>query len=313
MRTRAILACLLAAALTGGCSDWLGLGPPEDYEKPTVAVMRFDNRAPAGAAINVGEGTCEVLVDRLLATGRYQVVERAELGGVFGELRLQQSGHTREESRAEPGRLKNAQYLIKGTVTDFGYVAADRGFFGMGSLSLAGGSQRAVMSINLQVVDVESGEVICSRSIEETVWASEASARASLKGLTMGGSVFRATPLGEAAEKVIGRAVREITLAVAARPWSPRVAQVEGGAILISGGQDRRMFPGSEYEVIAPGRPVHDPATGDVIGRGAGTIVARLRVTRVWPGYSETALVSGDAKDLRVGLLCRRAETIAAR
>ena len=313
MRTRAILAFFLAAAMAGGCSDKLGLGPPEDYEKPSVAVTRFENRAPAGTAVNVGEGTREVLVDRLLATGRYQVVERAELGAVRGELKLQQSGQTRGESRAEPGRLKNVQYLIQGAVTDFGYVAADRGFLGVGGMSFAGGSQRAVMGINVQVVDVESGEVLCSRSIQETIRANDASAKAGVKGLSMGGSAFRSTPLGEAAEKVLDRAVREITLAVASRPWSPRVAKVGEGVILISGGQDRRVSAGAEYEVIEPGSPIRDPATGDVIGRGAGTILARLRVTRVWAGYSETLLVSGDPKDLRVGLACRRVEAVAAR
>ena len=65
--------------------------------------------------------------------------------------------------------------------------------------------------------------------------------------------------------------------------------------------------------MIEPGSPIRDPATGDVIGRGAGTILARLRVTRVWAGYSETLLVSGDPKDLRVGLACRRVEAVAAR
>ncbi|MHC4716208.1 MAG: CsgG/HfaB family protein, partial [Planctomycetota bacterium] len=229
---------VLSLALLAGCSGTgLPLGAdPDDFVKPTIAVMKFEDRAGGAGGMRVGEGMKDVMVDRLLATGRFHVIERPEIEAIVGELRLQNSGLTRKQRRAAMGRIKNVQYLVKGTITDFGHVSAGSGFFGSRGLSLFGGGRRAVMGLTLYVVEVESGQIVCSRSIEESVRAKEGSARAAYKGLTFGGSSFYRTPLGRAARKVIGKAVRDVCRSIAARPWQPRLAMVQPhGMVVING------------------------------------------------------------------------------
>jgi curli biogenesis system outer membrane secretion channel CsgG len=309
-----MLAAIVSLATLGGCSDNFGLGPPDQYVKPTVAVMKFENRAPMSMGWNLGDGTADVLVDKLMATGRYHVVERAELGEVAKELKLQQSGVTRPELRAQKGRVKNAQYLIKGTITDFGIVSGDKGFMGLGGLDFAGGGNRAVMGVTVYVIDVESGEIVCSNSFQESLRAGDAASAANYKSVAFGGSTFYSTPLGKATEKVVKRAVKEITLAIAARPWEPKVAKVQtDGTVLVSGGSDRRVALGSEYQVIRPGEPVTNPDTGDVIGQTAGAIVAHIRIRMVYQQYSEAEVTSGRADAIAVGQRCMRVQTVARR
>ncbi|HUS47580.1 MAG TPA: CsgG/HfaB family protein, partial [Phycisphaerae bacterium] len=254
MRTCVRFLALGLAAVLAGCNGALGLGSTNAYAKPAVAVVSFENRAPFPLGWNLGDGTRDILVDRLVATGRYHVVERAELAAVARELQLQHSGATRPQRRTPKGRLKNVQYLIRGVVTDFGHVARDTGFLGLGGLDVFGGSSRAVMGITVQVIEVESGEIICSRSIQKSVRAQDVNVRAGYKDVAIGGSTFYRTPLGKATSKVMDQAVREITWSIASQPWVPKIARVyDSGTVLINGGQDRKVKAGADYEIIEAG------------------------------------------------------------
>ncbi len=64
--------------------------------------MEFENRANFPLGWNISDGMRDVLVDRLVATGRFSVIERPEINAVMAELRLQNSGATRKQRRARP-------------------------------------------------------------------------------------------------------------------------------------------------------------------------------------------------------------------
>jgi len=310
MKRRLILAAAAVAVwLCAGCGGrgyWNGENP-DDFVKPTIAVMKFENRAPIAFGWNLGDGMREVLVDRLMDTGRYHVVERQELAAVIDEHEFQQSGKTRPEGRAAANRLKNCQYLIKGTVTDFGHVSQRSSNAGLFNLSLFGGSGKAVMGVILYVVDVESGEIIASESIEESVRARDTAVQADYKNVSFGGRAFYQTPLGQATAKVIERAVSRITTAIATRPWEPAISLVQAdGTVVMSGGRDRGVRPAAHFEVLAPGQPIIDPATGDAIGMSPGKSLGLIEVLEVEPRYSVARVVSGDAAEFAQGSVCRQ-------
>ena len=292
--------------LCAGCGPMRD-GDPADFIKPTIAVMKFENRAPFPLGWNLGDGMADILVDRLLATKRYRVIERAEIDHILGELQLQQSGVTRGDSRAKLGRIKNVRYLIKGVVTDFGHVSSTTARFGSPVLGLFGSRAAAVVGMTLYVVDVESGEVICSESIEKSVSAKSAGVAGQYKGVSLGGSVFHRTPLGRATAAVMTRAVRKITATIASQPWQTKIAQVmPDNTVFLNGGRNRRITIGSEYHVLSPGRAIVDPDTGDIIGHHSIEILARLRVRRVQARFSVAELIEGDGRQLKVGQTCRR-------
>ena len=305
---RLLLGCaVMAAVVLAGCaSGKLGGRNPEDYVKPTIAVMKFENRAPFPMNWNLGDGMAEVLVDRLMATGRYHVVERQDLGSVMSEVALQQSGATRPQGKVAAGRIKNCQYLIKGAVTDFGHVSTKSGAFSGFTWDVFGGSNRAVMGIILYVVDVESGEVIASENIEESVSAKDVAVKAAYEGMAFGGSTFYRTPLGRATKRVVERAMKRITKAIAAQPWEAQIALVEvEGSVIINGGRDRGVRSGAEFDVIRPGPPILDPTTGDVIGASPGKRVGRVIVHVVHARYATATIVVGRAADFQAGQVCR--------
>ena len=309
------LACVLvvAALAAGGCAGRRGYDPG-DYVRPSIAVMKFENRAPFPLGWNLSDGMKDVLVDELMRTRRFHVMERPELGSVMQELRFQNSGVTREQNRAALGRLKNVQYLVKGTITDFGHVSRGDGFASGAGWSIFGGRTRAVMGLTMYVVDVESGEIICSESIEESVRAKDIAVQAQYSNVGFGGSTFNRTPLGRATAKVIGRAVQRITYTIASQPWQPKLAMiVSEDEVVINGGADRRVQVGAEFDVVTGGPAIVDPDTGDAIGAVPGRAVGRVRVWLVEPRYSVAVVVAGATKDLTIGQRCEPAPTVAAR
>jgi hypothetical protein len=203
-------------------------------------------------------------------------------------------------------RLKNCRYLIKGTVTDFGFVSRDTASAGLFNWNLFGGSNKAVMGIILYVVDVESGEIIASESIEESVQAKQAASQADTKNISFGGTTFYQTPLGQATSKVIDRAVKGITAAIATAPWEPAVAMVQAdGTVVINGGRDRSIDVGMRLEILAPGQPIVDPVTGDTIGYSPGKRLGSTEVIEVQPRYSVARVISGQAAEFVPGSACR--------
>ncbi len=280
--------------------------PPADWVKPTIAVMKFENRAPAKFGWDLGDGMRDVLVDRLVATKRFHVIERAELAEVVRELQLQNSGATRPQRRAQPGRLKNVQYLIKGTVTDFGHVSTKRGGARLFQWDLLGGSERAVIGMTVYVVEVESGQIVCSESLEESLEAGDTTVQATYSDVAFGGSSFYRTPLGRATAHVIDEAVGRVLKQLPQRTWQPRLALVaEGGSVVLNGGKDRNVREGSRYEVFRKGEPILDPETGDVIGTQPGVAVGTVEVTEIRDRCAVARIVTGDPADFQTGQHCR--------
>ena len=311
----------LAVVYLTGCGqygmttpDWPKMPPAAGYVKPTVAVMRFNCNAAVPGNWNIGDGLRDVLADRLVASGRFRVIERPELAAVADEVHLQQNGQTRAQQRVTPGRFKNVQYLVKGTVVDFGHAAVSTSWVDWPQRFQAmGAAQLAVVSLTLQVVDVESGEIISSEFLEESVPARTIAAQAGYKDVAFGGSVFWRKPLGEAMSHVVDKCVRRVSSSMASAPWGPRVAGVQEGQVLINGGWDRRVWLGMQLDVYGPGGKIIDPDTGDVIGSHPGKTVGRVQITQVYPHYSAARILSGDAAAIEYGQRCATARKSEAK
>jgi curli biogenesis system outer membrane secretion channel CsgG len=308
---KAVLVIIVSMAFCGGCSvfGW-GSADPAKYVKPSVAVIRFDNRAPFPLEWDLGDGMKEMLTDALVTSERYRVIERLEIDTVLRELRFQYTGSTRRAGRAEKGRLKNVHYLIKGTITDFGHVSNSRGLFGhIDHFELFTSDNKAIMGMTLQVIDVESGEVVSSTRLEEAVKARDVRVDATYAKMAMGGGMFVRTPLGRATANVIKKAVNQITYAIADRKWNPKVAALQpDGTIALNGGENRNIEVGAVYEVRDLGKAIVNPENEDVLGYTRGKVIGWLEVTQVKELYCIARIVRGDRGAFKSGQLCRPSE-----
>jgi curli biogenesis system outer membrane secretion channel CsgG len=299
---------VLSMAFCGGCGVLDFWTPdPAKFVKPSIAVFAFENRAPFPLDWDLGDGMKEMLTDALVTSDRYRVIERIEIESIMRELQFQSAGATRKAGRAELGRLKNVQYLIKGTITDFGHVSTSRGMLShLDYFEIFSSTQTAVMGMTLQVIDVESGEVVSSTRLEKTVNAQDVTVNSTYAKMAMGGGMFVRTPLGRATASVIEDAVDQITSAIADRQWNPKIAAIQpDGTIALNGGANRRMQVGMDYEVRELGRPIINPENEDVLGYTTGQVIGWVKVTEVEELYSIAEVVGGDKSLFKPGQLCR--------
>lgn len=263
------------------------------YEKPRVAILDFDNKASLSRQWQLSEGMRDIMVDSLVKTNRYTVLTRRDLGAVLTELDIQREHYFREEGKLQQGQLKNLQYLIKGAVTDFSHVKGGSLRVIGSKFGIGGSGQVAVVSVTLYVIEVESGEIIASKTMEGTASAGSVDFKTTYKNVAIGGKSFYRTPLGKATQDVMEQCLEQISEVIAINYWYPSVIKVKDSRIVISGGKDRHVSLASQWAAHEKGETLVDPKTGDVLGQEPGELSGRIRVTEVHDKYSTAEILEG--------------------
>ncbi len=271
-----------------GCADNLVYTPQQEakYVKPTIAVMGFENRAPVSTSWQIGDGLADQLIDRLIHTRRYVVLERQQLNAVFRELNFSTDKRFRSHDRPDLGRLKHVNYLVKGTITDFGHVETVEGAARLFDWGLFGASSYSVVSATLYVIDINSGQIIASTTAEAKVASTALEAKGSYKGIAFGGHAFYQTSLGRATSKMLDKAVYEVSKVITEQPFQPKVASILNSQIIITGGKFRNIKVGDEYTVRSSPTRIMDPDSGDFLGHLAGKSIGKIRVVQVTEKYA---------------------------
>jgi curli biogenesis system outer membrane secretion channel CsgG len=267
----------------------------EPAMKPVVAVVDFENKAGFSGQWNLGEGMAEMLITQLMDTRQVTVLERQHMDDVLSEIVRQGQDFFRKEGRVERGRLKNAQYLIRGSVTDFTVSGDSSGWFSTPSISGWGRGSKARVAMHVKVSDVASGEILASVKTEGAASAGGLGGKINYKDVALGGDAYFRTPLGEATEKALRKATKAILKKLPAQAWLPRVAEAGPDYVVINGGANAGVREDDIFVVRAAGRSITDPVTGNVIEQSEGRVQGRLRVIRVNPTSAHAVLEDGKA------------------
>jgi len=304
MKTFLLLSCVLLSSGLTACAPFLTANQYK-YEKPRVAILDFDNKVSLSNQWKLSEGMRDMLVDALVKTNRYTVLTRKDLGAVLSELDIQRESYFRQEGKLEQGKLKNVQYLIKGAVTDFSHVAGGALRVAGSVLGLGVSAKVAVVSVTLYVIDVESGEIIASKTMEGRASAGSADFGTIYRDVVIGGNVFFRTPLGRATQDVMEQCLDHIAQVIATQRWYPSVVKIDGSRLIMTGGEDRHIALGSLWSAYEKGDSLIDPKTGDILGQEPGKLSGRIRVTGVHDKFSTAEIVDGvfeAGQDLRPDL-----------
>ncbi len=254
---------------------------PEDLHAPVVAVTSFENRSGFAGQWQLGSGMADLLVSELVHSRNFTVVERQHFEGLVDEIERQRSRLFRGEGKTAIGRMKNAQYLLRGVINDFSQTSGSSLSFAFRSLFFLGRGHNARVALTLTIVDIETGQIIAAVQSTGLVRTREAYVDTNYKGVSFGGDIFFATPLGKATARAIRGGVREITREMPKNPWRPMISCLKNGVVILNGGKDREFRENTVYVVRAPAEPVTDPATGDILTFLPGAKVGTIRITRV--------------------------------
>ena len=136
--------------------------------KPVVGIAEFKK----SVAVNwwggqVGRDMADMLANELMATKKFNVVERQKLNAVIGEQDLAAAGRIKKGTGAKTGQLTGAKYLVTGTVTSYEEnTASTGGGLSFKGIKLGGSKGKAYIAVDLRVIDTTTGVVIDSRTVE---------------------------------------------------------------------------------------------------------------------------------------------------
>lgn len=244
---------------------------PASISQPMVVLDQLDN--PKKASVkwrDIGAGMSEVLADELRSRGQHEVLVDPGLAKRLSRLDI---GDSREERLAEVHRLyPNAQYVIKGQVTDFAHTndlpaeARRSGMFG-------GKKSEAIVAIRFSITDLGSGRIIASDHVYATAAAPEEIVTKDLYGsMAFGTYMFWSSPLGFASEQAVDRAADAI-MKVEAVPveYMRIVKQISARRVQVAVADDVPVVSGERYFVCAPDaetrdlQGVYDPDTKEPV------------------------------------------------
>lgn len=160
---------------------------------------------------NLGKAAAGILMERLLATQQFRVLERAALDQVKSEQALVASGAAEAgQAVAQQAKLLGAKYVITGQVTKFGKKKEKKGGL-LGAVTKAAvgvaleSSQTSyIVGLTARIVDASSGEVIASMSTDGVAVGDKTKMLAGLGGgggLGLGGAAGSAAS-GEREAKI---------------------------------------------------------------------------------------------------------------
>jgi len=269
--------------------------------KARVRARRWTAKEEAAlaAAIVPVDGVGELLTSAVFATSRFYVVDRNVVGQVAAEQTTERGGDAASALRL--GRALGAQFLIAPTVVEWVPDVEKKSIAGGGiSRRFLGGLgvERAssIVRLNLRVIDATTGQVLASHVVTGT----RAKTKLGLGGLGFSsssslagaGGLDRKAPITRALLVAVNKAAYHIVGDLSARPWQGLVSLVDSDRIYLNAGSNLGLTTGMKLVVLARGKAIVDPDSGEPLGyetREIGwievvSVEERLSIARVLSG-----------------------------
>lgn len=266
-------------------------------QKKSVAILNFDYStvqsgvaAIFGTNMDVGKGVADLLVEKLVKSGTFRVIERKAIDKILAEQNFSNSDRADSSTAAKIGRLIGADAIIMGSITQFGrddkktnvggsVLGSSLGKYGLGGVGAS--KSKAVVGLSARMVSVNTGEIFAvangigesTRTGTSLIGAGGSAGGAAAGLMDMTSSNFANTILGEAVNGATQKLATELESSAAKLPTAPAaainglVADVSGTSLVLNVGSRAGVKVGDKLKVARVGREIRDPASGKVIRR----------------------------------------------
>lgn len=266
--------------------------PPAPQDKVRIAVLGFENNSSWHYwGDNLGYAAADELVTQLFKTGKFTVIERAQIDMILSEQDFGQSGRVNATQAAAIGKILGVQVMVTGSITKFSIDTKSARFGGIG-----GSYTEAETNLDVRLIDVNTAEIL---------FADDSEGKIHLGGISGGGASFQQSFDAGLAQEALRPAVEQIaakisdqseTLARIQRPVAP--AQIVGSnadKFYIDKGENFGVVVGQRYEVMRVIDEIKD-ANGNVLDQITDK-VGVLVVTQVLGQSSICTVVEGEAAE----------------
>lgn len=248
------------------------------------------NVADPGAMENPALSTH--LIDRLVQTRRFDVLERENLRNVVRELEWGQSEWADPANAARVGRQLNADYMVIPVIRN---VLLDLSSREIPYVGTTRETLKGHMVLTLRLVEVDTGRIVSASTLTHD-----------LEEVLPTRDFDRRRALDAFLPKLYGEVSMNMTANIVDNVYPIRVLLVDGAMITLNRGEGA-MEVGEELEVLHRGEALVDPDTHQTIGHQE-TVVGKARVERVMANVSVARLLSGEGA-VETNHICRRVDT----
>ena len=238
--------------------------------KPVIGIG--DITSTVGGNVTTFQTMLETAISQ---TNKFELMERSRMDDILGEQALSAGGLT--QGSGQIGGLGGIDYLIYGSITKLGTTSNAMVIGGIG-----GGGQKAEMSVDIRVVDITTGSIKISKTVEDSAKSGSAFA---MEGLAIGGE--EADPLGDVQRKTANAVATMIAMEI----FPLKVINVSKGEAYVNYGPPS-VKKGRVYKVVELGEGFTDPDTGEVLGQDE-TYIGAIEITETKSKYSIGTVLEG--------------------
>lgn len=281
--------------------------------KPRIAILDFDYSSvsdPRWVGIFGGgaKGISDILVNQLVESGEYSVVERSRLDAILQEQNLGTTGRIDPTTAAQLGRLLGVDAVVIGSITQFDLQTKQSGL-NIPFVSTSTKETDAYVQLNVRMINTTSGEIITvaegkghsnQSDSSTTVIGVGGNSSTSNDGLLLTNATKEAT-------KKIAETLNEKASTVAALPKalptvSAVVAGIDGSNVILNKGSQDGYRPGLKVSIEQVTQEIRDPQTKKIL-RTISKPIGLVEIIEVDAQSSVARIVSGSK--FKVGNLAK--------
>ena len=277
-------------------------------QRPSIAVLNFSTQGLTSdwwGAFEPGVALSDLLTDRMVNDGRFNVLDRTHVSSTLGEHQLAASGEVDPQSAITAGHMTGARYLVTGNILQLdqtGASGANAGSWLPGPFAAAAGSvntHRVTIKVAVRVIDARTGQIVQSFSDEESRSGTSWSA-GGFTGYTAGSysnEQFVNSDMGhliddEAAKIASAIDPSRFNSGPAAPSLSGHIAAIDGRNVIIDLGSNNGVQAGQMFDIVKS-KSLVDPTTHQVLH--VSEHVGTLQIDSVNANASVGHVVSGSA------------------
>ena len=276
--------------------------------RPSVAVLDFSTQGLTSnwwGALQPGVALSDLLTDRMVNGGQFNVVDRSHLNSTLGEHQLTASGEVDPRTAISAGRLVGARYLISGNILQLDQTGASGASAGsvlpnwVGAAAGSVNTHRVTIKVAVRVIDARTGQIVQSFSDE----ASRSGTSWNAGGWAGGGAgsynnqQFVNSDMGHLIDDEAAKIASTLDPSrFAAGPAAPtltgHIAAIDGHNVIINIGSNNGVEVGQTFDVVRV-KSLVDPTTHQTLHVNEN--VGKLQIDSVSQNAAVGHIVAGTA------------------
>jgi curli biogenesis system outer membrane secretion channel CsgG len=166
--------------------------PIHANELPTIAVVDFSTSVHTHAGRGLKSKLPDIITDKLVNSGYFDVLEREKLSSVMREIGFQGGGFVSQDNVVEMGKLIGARYLVTGNILEYGGQTKRFSGYGVNTKSTT-----YILKARLELMEIQTGRKLFSKT------ASSQSQAYAGGGLSVKDSTISIGLAGSVADKLV--------------------------------------------------------------------------------------------------------------